>query len=65
MYAILLAAGLSTRMGCQKLMLPIGNSTMVEKVLERAREAKAWAAPRLPMVGVKRPARATSKLSKG
>ena len=37
MYAILLAAGLSTRMGCQKLLLPIGNSTMVEKVLDNLR----------------------------
>lgn len=34
MYAILLAAGLSTRMGCQKLLLPMGAGTMVEKVLD-------------------------------
>lgn len=34
MYAILLAAGLSSRMGRQKLLLPIGDKTMVERVLD-------------------------------
>lgn len=37
MRTILLAAGLSTRMGVQKLLLPYGESTIVETVLENLR----------------------------
>ncbi len=33
-WAIVLAAGLSTRMGTQKLLLPVEGKTMVEKVIE-------------------------------
>lgn len=33
-WAIVLAAGLSTRMGTQKLLLPFGGKTIVEKVVE-------------------------------
>jgi molybdenum cofactor cytidylyltransferase len=33
-WAIVLAAGLSTRMGTQKLLLPFGDKTMVEQVVE-------------------------------
>ncbi len=39
MKAILLAAGLSTRMGVQKLLLPFGKSTVIETVLENLRGA--------------------------
>ena len=39
MIALLLAAGLSTRMGCQKLLLPFGNSTVVETVLDNISRA--------------------------
>ena len=39
MYAILLAAGLSTRMGRQKLLLPIGEKTMVETVVDSLENA--------------------------
>ncbi len=39
MKAILLAAGLSKRMGVQKLLLPFGESTVVETVLENMLEA--------------------------
>ena len=33
---IILAAGLSTRMGRQKLLLPFGGSTVVETVISNA-----------------------------
>lgn len=39
MMALLLAAGLSTRMGCQKLLLPFGRSTVVETVIDNIRRA--------------------------
>ncbi len=39
MRAILLAAGLSKRMGVQKLLLPFGESTVIERVLENMRGA--------------------------
>ena len=39
MKAILLAAGLSKRMGVQKLLLPFGDSTVIETVLENMRGA--------------------------
>ena len=39
MKAILLAAGLSKRMGVQKLLLPFGQSTVIETVLENMRGA--------------------------
>lgn len=40
MRTILLAAGLSTRMGRQKLLLPFGESTIVETVLENLYKAR-------------------------
>lgn len=39
MKAILLAAGLSKRMGVQKLLLPFGKSTVIETVMENLRGA--------------------------
>lgn len=39
MKTILLAAGLSTRMGAQKLLLPFDGSTIVETVLENLHQA--------------------------
>ena len=39
MQAILLAAGLSKRMGRQKLLLPFGSSTVVETVIDNIRSA--------------------------
>jgi len=39
MQAILLAAGLSTRMGRQKLLLPFGGKTVVESVIDNLRGA--------------------------
>ena len=39
MQTILLAAGLSKRMGRQKLLLPFGSSTVVETVIDNIRSA--------------------------
>lgn len=39
MHTILLAAGLSTRMGKQKLLLPFGDSTVVETVISNLKTA--------------------------
>ncbi len=33
--AIIMASGLSRRMGCNKLLLPLGDSTVVEQFLGR------------------------------
>ena len=39
-WAIILAAGSSTRMGTQKLLLPYSNSTMIETVIDNVLDSR-------------------------